>query len=459
MLGEDSVGDAMLSIAMLGTRGVPARYGGFETAVEEVGKRLAARGHHVRVYCREGNIDEDMSHYLGMELVTLPTLKTRSFDTLVHTGLSSMHLLSHRTDVAFVFNSANAPFLPVLRAASIPVATHVDGLEWKRAKWGPVGQKYYRRAEEAAVRLSDALIADAQGIADYYDREFGAKTELISYGAPIIEQNASDRLSEMSVEAGRYHLVVARFEPENHVDVIVDGYVRSTAGYPLVVVGSAPYADEYIAKVQALAGDDPRVRLVGGVYDQELLDQLYGNAVTYLHGHSVGGTNPSLLRAIGAGTATIAYDVDFNREVLRDHGRYFASAGDLPELLADAEYFDELTADRGDRLRQRARDYDWDRVADAYERLARTLAMRQTVGPQRLSRRSQAALPAPAARPAPISTPQVARPGEASMPSPGVTDDAVARATAYMKTSEPPSAGHRIGGRLERAAADEANCN
>lgn len=378
----------MLSIAMVGTRGVPARYGGFETAVEEVGKRLADRGHHVRVYCREGNIDEDMSHYMGMELVTLPTLKKRSLDTLAHTGISSAHLVSHRTDVAFVFNSANAPFLPLLRAAGIPVATHVDGLEWKRAKWGPVGQKYYRRAEEAAVRLSDALIADAQGIADYYDREFGAETELIAYGAPIIENTSADRLAEMGLRPGEYHLVVARLEPENHVHVIVDGYVRSSAAYPLIVVGSAPYADEYIAKVEALAADDARVRLVGGVYDQELLDQLYGNALTYLHGHSVGGTNPSLLRAIGAGTATIAFDVDFNREVLRGHGRYFGAAGDLAELLADAEFFEDLTAERGDRLRQRARDYDWDRVADEYERLSRALAAGQTSGPQHLRRRA-----------------------------------------------------------------------
>ncbi|MBB2985713.1 DUF1972 domain-containing protein [Terracoccus luteus] len=387
MLGESTIDDGLLSIAMLGTRGVPARYGGFETAVEEVGKRLAARGHRVRVYCREGNVEEEMTSYLGMELVTLPTLKKRTLDTLAHTGVSTMHLLGHRTDVAFVFNAANAPFLPVLRAARIPVATHVDGLEWKRAKWGPAGQKYYRRAEEASVRLSDALIADAKGIADYYDREFGAETELIAYGAPILENVGHDRLAEMDVRPGEYHLVVARFEPENHVDVIVDGYVRSSAQKPLVVVGSAPYADEYIAKVQALAGDDPRVRLVGGVYDQELLDQLYGNAATYLHGHSVGGTNPSLLRAIGAGTATIAYDVDFNREVLQHHGRYFATAADLPEILADAEFFDDLTAYRGARLRQRAHDYDWDRVADEYEALARKLAVRATPGPQRGRRR------------------------------------------------------------------------
>ena len=156
----DADGGRRLSIAMIGTRGVPARYGGFETAVEEVGARLAARGHEVRVYCRNGNSEVRREH-AGMTLVTLPAVRHRALETLSHTGLSVMHLLTRRTDVAFVFNAANAPFLPAVRAARIPVATHVDGLEWKRTKWSARGRGYYRWAEGAAVRRSDALIADA----------------------------------------------------------------------------------------------------------------------------------------------------------------------------------------------------------------------------------------------------------------------------------------------------------
>ncbi len=361
---------AGLSIAMIGTRGVPAHYGGFETAVEEVGRRLAARGHVVRVYCRRGNSEGDPSSYQGMDLVTLPVVKKRSLETLAHTALSTAHLLRHRTDVAFVFNSANAPLLPLIRAARVPVATHVDGLEWKRAKWGPVGQRYYRLAERASVLLSNALIADAQGIADYYRDKFGASSELISYGAPILGDVGSDRLPEMGLSPQGYHLVVARMEPENHVHVIVEGYVKSSARRPLVVVGSAPYADEYIARTRQLAAGDDRVRFVGGVYDQEQLDQLYANALTYLHGHSVGGTNPSLLRAIGAGTATLAFDVNFNREVLREDGGYFTTPAQLAALLDEADSEPMGMVRRGQRLAVRARDYDWDAVASAYESLA-----------------------------------------------------------------------------------------
>jgi glycosyltransferase involved in cell wall biosynthesis len=364
-----------LSIALVGTRGVPARYGGFETAVEEVGRRLADRGHRVVVYCRTtpGATEAPPAEHLGMELVHLPAARRRSLETLSHTALSVRHLVTHRTDAAIVFNAANAPLLPALRAARIPVATHVDGLEWKRAKWGPAGRRYYRVAEALAVRWSDVLIADAEGIAEYYRAAFDAPTTLLTYGAPLIAPGWH-RLAEVGLQPGGYHLAVARFEPENHVDVVVEGYSASDAAMPLVVVGSAPYADAYTRRVHALA--DGRVRFLGGVWDQQLLDQLYANCCTYLHGHSVGGTNPSLLRAIGAGAAVTAFDVDFNREVVRDSGRFFRTPQDVARELAAVEADPEGTRRAGQRARVLARRYDWDQVADGYEELARRLAAR-----------------------------------------------------------------------------------
>jgi glycosyltransferase involved in cell wall biosynthesis len=363
-----------LRIALVGTRGVPARYGGFETAVEEVGRRLVEAGHDVVVYCRTTTDGPRPATHLGMRLVHLPALRRRSLETLSHTGLSMAHLLAHRVDAAIVFNAANAPWLPLLRAARIPVATHVDGLEWKRAKWGGVGKHYYRVVEALSVRWSDALIADAQGIADYYRDEFAAPTQLIAYGAPKTDGAAADRLESLGLTARGYHLVVARFEPENHVDVIVDGYRRSAAQLPLVVVGSAPYADDYTRRVHALADD--RVQFLGGVWDQEVLDQLYANSFTYLHGHSVGGTNPSLLRAIGAGAATIAYDVSFNREVLETSGRYFRGPDDVCAALLQAEGDPAQVRRDGRRARLLADRYDWDHVARGYEALCEQLASR-----------------------------------------------------------------------------------
>ncbi|MGP9782268.1 DUF1972 domain-containing protein [Glutamicibacter sp. AOP12-B1-11] len=378
--------DSSLKISLIGTRGVPARYGGFETAIEEVGRRLVQRGHKVTVYCRGAEPDERESMYLGMELVHLPALKKRSLETLSHTALSVGHAMFNRPQAALVFNAANSPLLPLLRIAQIPLATHVDGLEWKRAKWGPVGRRYYLICERLAVWWSQALIADARGIADYYTEKFTAETRLITYGAPVIADKPAQRIAELGLESKQYHVVVARFEPENHVEMIVRGYAQSGAKLPLVVIGSAPYAEEYTQQVHAVAND--QVKFLGGVWDQELLDELYAQALVYWHGHSVGGTNPSLLRAIGAGTAVNAFDVNFNREVLLDSGKFFANSAQAAGLFNEAESNLDDIQHRAGRARQRAKAYDWDMVTDAYESLCMDLAGVGNNAAQRKGRRA-----------------------------------------------------------------------
>lgn len=361
-----------LRIAMIGTRGVPAQYGGFETCIEEVGSRLAARGHDVIVYCRGVQPAERLDEYLGMRLVHKPAVHKRSLETLSHTGFSAVDVLGRQIDAALVFNAANAPWLPLLRAARIPVATHMDGLEWQRGKWGATGQRYYKAAERMAVLWSNELIADAAGIGDYYWNNYRRETVRIAYGAPKQLGSRQDKLAEIGLRAGQYHLLVARFEPENHVAMIVEGYARSNAKLPLVVVGSAPYSAAYVQRVHAAA--DPRVVFLGGVWDQEMLNQLYANAFVYWHGHSVGGTNPSLLRAIGAGTATNAYNVSFNEEVLRGSGQYFSNSLEVSFLVETAEDDPAEVVDRGKKAYKESLRYDWDEVAQAYERLCFNLA-------------------------------------------------------------------------------------
>ncbi|MCX6520407.1 MAG: DUF1972 domain-containing protein [Actinobacteria bacterium] len=367
-----------LKIAMVGTRGVPARYGGFETAIEEVGSRLVQRGHSVTVYCRrpaDGSRAAD--EHLGMRLVHLPALRTKTLETLSHSALSALHASVQRGthDAVFVFNAANSPYIPFFRARRMPVAVHVDGLEWRRAKWGGGGRRYYRTAEVLAVRWADALIADAEGIAAYYADEFGASTERIAYGAPILRDLGHDKLAQHDLVPGGYHLVVARFEPENHVDLIVRGYRASNAQLPVVVVGASPYADEHVRDIREVADSDSRIRLIGSVWDQDLLNQLYANCASYLHGHSIGGTNPSLLRAMGAAAPVIALDVRFNREVLGPAGMFFADEMSLAGALATIERHTDLSRRLGTSLQQRADEhYRWDDVTTAYERLAARLA-------------------------------------------------------------------------------------
>ena len=397
-----------LTIAMIGTRGVPASYGGFETAVEEIGARLVQRGHRVIVYCRGFEAPRHVSHR-GMELVHLGAVRSRSLETLSHTAASVAHLATHGgADVAFVFNAANAPFVPFLHLRGIPVAVHVDGLEWQRSKWGGGGRRYYRAAESASVRFADALIADAAGIADYYRHEFDVQTELLAYGAPIQRHPGHDRLAELDLAPGGYHLAVARLEPENNVHTIVAGYSASSASLPLVVIGTAPYGEEYIAKLEQAAAADRRIRLLGGLWDQAQLDQLYAGAATYVHGHSVGGTNPSLLRAMGAAAPTIAFDVVFNREVLGPAGLFFADPQGLARIIEAAEADRDMSRARGLAHRDRAETtYNWDDVAAGYSALAARLAAGYRYSPRRGRRNRSSAWAATAPHDAP-GTPALA---------------------------------------------------
>ena len=394
MRSDSTSSTPTLRIALIGTRGIPAAYGGFETAVEEVGRRLVDRGHRVLVYGRDAGTVGDT--HLGMRRVTLPAVRQKALETLSHTALSTLHAVTKaRPDAAFVFNAANSPFLPLLRARRIPVALHMDGLEWRRSKWGSRGKAYYRWAEAFGVQTADAIISDAPGIADYYDHQFDVPSELIRYGAPLLDDAPADGIAGLGLEPGGYHLVVARFEPENHVREIVEGYAASAAQKPLVVVGSAPYAAEYTAAIDRIAAADDRIRLLGAVYDQELLDALYHHAYTYLHGHSVGGTNPSLLRAMGAGTAVVAYDVVFNREVLDGSGWYFEGPADVARAVDAVEADPTAVTSNAEAMRRRAAEaFSWDDVAAAYEELAIRIARGESIHPTaRRARRAQSDWP------------------------------------------------------------------
>jgi glycosyltransferase involved in cell wall biosynthesis len=379
-----------MHIAMIGTRGVPARYGGFETAVEEIGRRLVEAGHEVTVYCRE-YLGE--SSYLGMRRVELPSVRSKSLETLTNTAIAATHAARKtRPDVAFMFNAANSPWIPVLHARGIPVALHTDGLEWKRSKWGRAGRRYYLRCERLGVRFADALISDAQGIADYYQSEYGATSKVIAYGAATIDPPV-EPIQTIGLQSKRYVLIVARFEPENHVLEGLRGAMEAQSTDPIVIVGSSPYADDYTASVHAAAGDDPRVRFLGGVWDQCLLDALYGHARMYIHGHSVGGTNPSLLRAMGAGAAVAAFDVTFNREVLGSESAFWSTPTQLA-LHLDRVTDASTSADGAANQLTIARKYRWDEVAAEYEAMAVDLLRRGTRRSRRKAGQSDLGVPA-----------------------------------------------------------------
>ena len=290
---------------------------------------------------------------------------------LSHTGLSAAHcILKSRPQAAIVFNVANTPFARLLDRAGIPNAIHIDGLEWKRSKWNGVGAKYFKLAERWAARSESSIIADAEAIRAYVSERYGRPSVMIPYGTKRVECDPQ-HLDELMLNVGEYHLMVARFEPENHVQEIIESFATEpNLRWPLVVVGGAAYAGGYVDRVHETAATNPRVRILGSIWDQDQLNSLYAGAGSYVHGHSVGGTNPSLLRALAAGAPVIAHDNPFNREVCGQLGTFFTGRSSLRSAFCSHErsskkFIDASLAGIPSVLRR----YDWDRVALDYERL------------------------------------------------------------------------------------------
>lgn len=360
-----------MKVALLGTRGIPARYGGFETAVEEIGAGLADLGHEVLVYCR--STEHVSGHYRGMRRIVLPSVHGKALETITHSGMSTVHALGQRPDVAVVFNAANAPYVAMLRAAGIPTALHIDGHDARREKWRGAGARYYSLATRWGANVASRVIVDSRAIADELQLSHRIGTTFIPYGA---KQSADDdtaiagRIATLGLESRGYHLVVARFEPENLVLEIIRGYMASSASRPLVVVGFEGYPGGYARRIDAAAGYDDRVRLVGPVWDQQLLDALYASAASYLHGHTVGGTNPSLLRAMANEVPVIAYDCPYNRETTDGAASWFQSPPDLAALIDQVEADPGPFAPMVEQAWKRAtKHYIWPDVVQAYERL------------------------------------------------------------------------------------------
>ena len=362
-----------MKIAFIGTRGVPANYGGFETCVEELGRLLVERGHNVTVYCRESYYKEKLQHYRGMNLVYFPNLQKKIFDTLSHTFLSILHALSHPYDVLMIFNAANSPALLLPRLLGRRIAINTDGLEWKRGKWGVVARRYYKMAEWLSTKLADRIVTDSRIIQDYYREQYGVKSVHIAYGAYISESRKPALLDSLGLAPGEYFLQVTRFEPENNPLLTILAFKRLKTTKKLVVVGGVPYESPYSLAIAAEA--DERVILPGFVYERDLLNELWCNCFAYIHGNEVGGTNPALLQSMASGCFTIAIDVPFSHDVLSDAGHYF---GTSPEDLAARMQWALSHVDKLPLYKKKAVDrirdhYNWDRVTDGYEVLFREL--------------------------------------------------------------------------------------
>ena len=363
-----------MKIAIMGIRGIPANYGGFETFAEELAPRLVKMGHEVTVYGRSNNIKYDGEYYKGVRLVILPTIAHKYFDTVAHTFLCVLHALKERYDVILICNSANAIFSWIPRLVGTPVALNVDGLEWKRDKWNALGKAFYKISERLATFLPNEIVTDAREIEKYYLERYKKRSTFIPYGAPVGRVETKEVLEKFGVEPRKYILYVSRFEPENNPHVVVKEFEKVKTDMKLVMVGDAPYATDYIQQLKAT--QDPRIIFTGYVFGKGYRE-FQSNAYVYIQATEVGGTHPALLEGMGHGNCVLANDVPEHREVLDDAGFFFDATkeGDLAEKLQYLIDHPEEVEKAGRRAVQRIEKlYTWDRITEAYERLFRRLA-------------------------------------------------------------------------------------
>jgi glycosyltransferase involved in cell wall biosynthesis len=356
-----------LRIALLGTRGIPANYGGFETFAEELSVRLVERGHQVTVYCREKHAERS---YRGVQLRYLPAIRHKYFETVAHTGLSTLDLFFRRFDVVLYCNAANAIYTLWPRLLGMPSALNVDGLERHRKKWNRIAKTWYLISEWLATWCCSAVVSDADKIREYYLQRYGKDSVFIPYGAETGKMESTDTVRALGLTLGRYVLYVSRMEPENNALMVRQAFEKVKTDFKLALVGDAPYAENYIHQVKDTR--DPRIVIPGAIYGSGY-HELQSHSAVYIQATEVGGTHPALLEAMGRGSLVLYLRTPESEEVAGDAAVPF---GDdlLDKLQWAVDVSDQERADWGRRAAERVEKlYSWNVVTDAYENLFRRL--------------------------------------------------------------------------------------
>jgi glycosyltransferase involved in cell wall biosynthesis len=366
-----------LDIGVLGARGIPSTYSGYETFLTTLLPRLAVRGHSVTMYCRRGEV-EGSSPFEDVRRVVLPAVPGKQLNTLSHGVVAAAFARKARHDVVLVVNVANALVCAMNTVSGQRVVLNTDGQEWLRGKWGRAARTFFRFSARSARHAATALVSDCAAMAQVYEKEFGATSTVIPYCFPSPSIAAGAAVpGGLGVEADQYYVTGGRLNPENNVDTIAAAYAASDEPLPLLVLGTANYDSPVQRRLDRLAAGDGRVRLLGHVDDRKTFLALLAGAAGYAHGHSVGGMNPSLVEAMGAGALVAALDTPFNRETLGDTGSYFArDCSDVVPVLAQLRSW--TPADRARRRAAATRRvhevFAVDAVVEAYEELLTAVA-------------------------------------------------------------------------------------
>ena len=364
-----------LKIAIIGSRGYPYVYSGYETLIKELSERLVGRDCEVTVYCHRNLFKEKPALVNGIKLVYIPTIETKSLSQLIHSFLSMCHAVVSDVDVIFAVNAANGPYGLISKIFRKRTAINVDGLEWLRPKWNGLGAIYFKTAARLSTILFDQIINDSDEMRKVYLNLFKKESVVIAYGATVRKSDNPSLIQQWLITPKEYYLVVGRMIPDNNADIIVKGFLASNSTKKMVVVGDVFYKDNYADALKALKDD--RLIFTGYVNDPDVLAALYHHCYVYVHGHEFGGTNPTMIKAMAYGCAILALNTVFNKEMLNNdlYGIYFEK--NQAAVRQQINYADQYPM-KIKKLRQNSHlgitdKYNWDCITDQYLEVFRGL--------------------------------------------------------------------------------------
>ena len=352
-----------LKIAIIGSRGYPYVYSGYETLVKELSERLVNYEHEVTVYCHRSLYRKRPKKINGINLIYTPSIKSKNLSQLFNSFFSFIHVCFSNNDVVFIVNSANGPFGILTKIFKKKTCINVDGLEWLRPKWKGLGSLYFKFASKLATLLFDEIITDSIEMNKIYIEKFGKKSTVIAYGSTMIETDNIDVLKKFDLIKNEYYLIVGRLIPDNNSKLIIDSFLKSNSNKSIVIVGDVPYYDYYAENIKLLASD--KVIFTGYIQNQVDLTSLYQNCFAYIHGHEYGGTNPTMINALNLNCQVLALNTSFNREMLENkESILFNKKSITKKFIEFEERYNEVT-EKSIHYKI-PKKYDWNFITNQY---------------------------------------------------------------------------------------------
>jgi glycosyltransferase involved in cell wall biosynthesis len=357
-----------MKIAILGIRGVPARYGGLETCAEEIGSRLAAKGHDVYCYCRTGTPDDELIQYKGIKRIMLPSLRFKFTDTYTHSLLCCLHVVKQQPDVVLAFNPAISTLCIIPKMFGYRIVLNPNGYDWRRQKWGAFAKRFIYLSAFMAARVCDRLIIDAKSVAEYYQEDFDCNPVHIPNGANAEpESHHPEILKEYGLEKDGYFLFLSRHVPENSCEYVIKAFEQLKTDKKLIMGGGLAEESAYAASLRET--QDPRIVFPGPIYDPDHVKELHHGAYAVIHANQAGGTSLGLLKAMGFACCVLTLNTRDNSYVIHKSGiTYELSVESLNEKLQYVIENPGVVRDLRIRALDRCRSaYSWDTLADQYE--------------------------------------------------------------------------------------------